>query len=266
MFHSLIEFMKNSLAIALAGFILILTSCEKDKPLPPDIPDDPQGTIEVRFTPTINGNPLNINEINTGPNEQRLIVETLKFYLSNIQAMSNSEVLGKSEVALLDFSSSDKSFSFKANPGTITNLSFNVGLSPDQNGTSNPDFNPAAYENTHPLSIYNSMYWTWASGYIFLKIEGRTDTTQTQNAAPMFTWFYHCGLDTLVNSYNLDNMNVPVEAGKTSLIELTLEFNDIFMRNGQPIIMTDESSTHTTDSFELAKDVITNFGASIRKL
>jgi hypothetical protein len=258
--------MKKTLVIALAGLAMLFSACEKDKPLPPDLPTDPQGTVEVRFTPTINGNTLNLNEINLGPNQQRIIVETLKFYLSKIKVLDNSVVLGETDVALLDFSNSDKSFSFKANPGTITGLSFDLGLSPDQNGTNNPDFNPAAYENSHPLSIYNSMYWTWASGYIFLKIEGRTDTTQAQNAAPMFTWFYHCGLDTLTSSYSLSNMNIPVQAGKTSQIELTIEFNDIFMRNGQAIIMTEESSTHTTDAFELARDVFTNFGTSIRKL
>ncbi|MEZ5172741.1 MAG: MbnP family protein [Bacteroidia bacterium] len=258
--------MKTKLFSAFAGCLLIFSSCKKDEQLPPIIPSDPQGTVEVRFNPTINGSSLNHNEIVTGPNEQRIILETFKFYLSNIKATGSGNVLGSTDVALLDMSLSDKSFSFKADPGTITGLSFNVGLTPDQNGTNNPNFNPAAYENTNPLSVYNSMYWTWASGYIFLKIEGRTDTTQAQSSSPMFTWFYHCGLDTLLRSYDLGNMNISVEAGKTSVIELTFEFDDLFMRNNQPINMTDEYFTHTSDEFELAEDVITNFGTSIRKL
>lgn len=258
--------MKTKLFSAIAGCLLIVSSCSKDDPMPPVIPSDPQGTVEVRFNPTLNGTALNLNEIVSGPNQQRMTIETFKFYLSNIKALSGNDALGSTEVALVDLSLSDNSFRFKANPGTIDALSFNVGLTPEQNGTNNPDFNPAAFENTNPLSVYNTMYWTWASGYIFLKIEGRTDTTLAQNATPSFTWFYHSGLDTLLRSYQLDNMSIAVEAGKTSIIELSFEFNDIFMRNGQPINMIDEYFTHTSDHFELAEDVITNFGTSIRKL
>ncbi|MEX1188581.1 MAG: MbnP family protein [Bacteroidia bacterium] len=252
-------------------FFLAITSifffgCEKDVKIPPVLPEDPRGQIEIRFTPTMNNQPLEMNEIFQGPNNQRVLLETFKFYLSNIQLISQGDTLGSSDVELLDFSLNSKSIYLTSYPGTIDKVLFDVGLNPFLNGTNDENFNPAAYENSHPLSIYNSMYWSWASGYIFMKIEGRIDTSLTQNANPNYTYFYHCGLDTLKRSYSISNMNVDVAKGATSTIELTVEFNDVFRTPSDTINMQENYFTHTSDDLDLARSVIVNFGTAIRKL
>jgi hypothetical protein len=249
-----------------AACILLLTSCEKDPVIPPVLPENPKGNLEIRFMPTMNNVPLEINSLFQGPNGLRMLVETFKVYLSDIQAESQGNVLGEKDIDLVDFSLSDKSITFECDPGTIDKLNFSVGLSPQQNGTNDPDFNPAAYENSHPLSIYNNMYWSWASGYIFLKIEARIDTSSTQDVNPNFTCFYHCGLDTLKRNHSISGLNAEIQKGSTTVVELAVEFNDIFNNNGNTINMVDDYFTHTSDNMELAKQVIENFGTAIRKL
>lgn len=257
---------KTTIFAFASSCIILLASCKKDPIIPPVLPENPKGNLEIRFMPTMNNLPLEMNSIFQGPNELRMLVETFKVYLTNIQVESQGNILGQKEVALLDFSLNDKSITFECDPGTIDKLNFSVGLSQELNGTNNPDFNPAAFENSHPMSIYNNMYWSWASGYIFLKLEARIDTTAGQNANPNYTCFYHCGLDTLKRNYSINGLNAQVENGSTTVIELAFEFNDIFNNNGNTINMVDDYFTHTSDNIELARRVIENFGAAIRKL
>ena len=253
---------KPTLILSISLVIFILSSCEKDVFIPPVLPQDDQGTLEIQFKPTMNGQPLEFNETYLGNNNQGVMLETFKAYLSSIKLHSGDSILGESEVELLDFSLNDKSLTLKSKKGTIDAISYDVGLPPALNGTNDPNYNPNSYENSHPLSIYNNMYWSWASGYIFLKIEGRLDTSSQQNQTPNFTFFYHCGLDTLTRSYELSNLNIDINSGQTTVVELALEMNDVL----ENVDISEEFFTHTSDNMELATKVIVNFGNAIRKL
>lgn len=253
----------NQLVFYITCFlVIVMTSCDKDVFIPPALPQEDKGSLEIQFKPTMNGEPLLLNTVYLGNNSQNLMLETFKAYLSNIQLRSGDSILGESEVELVDFSLNDKSITLKADEGNIDAIHFDIGLNPTLNGTNDPDFNPATYGNTHPLSIYNSMYWNWASGYIFLKIEGRLDTSLLQDQPPNFTFFYHCGLDTLTRSYELSNLNIDINSGQTTVVELALEMNDIL----ENVDISEEFFTHTSDNIELATKVIINFGNAIRKL
>jgi hypothetical protein len=142
-------------------------------------------------------------------------------------------------------------------------MSYAVGLNPTLNGTNNPNYDEAQWPLSHPLSIYNGMYWSWATGYIFSKVEGKTDTSEAQNQTPTFTWFYHSGLDSLYSPNVLNNLNLTIEKDQTTVLQLNLEVNDIFSQPGDTINMQTDYFTHTTDNLELARKVIRNLSKSI---
>ncbi|MFN5318145.1 MAG: MbnP family protein [Bacteroidia bacterium] len=242
--------------------LLLVTSCKKDPPLPE--PETPLGTLEIRFKPTMNGVPLEGNSLFIGPNGKRMLLETLKFYWSDIYLHQGNDSILAEDVEFVDLVSGALNFRFDVAPGSYSRMSYAVGLNPTLNGTNNPDYDEAQWPLTHPLSIYNGMYWSWATGYIFSKVEGKTDTSATQNQTPTFTWFYHSGLDSLYSPNVLSDLSLNIEKDQTTILELNLEVNDIFSQPGDTVNMQNDYFTHTTDNLELARKVIRNLSKSIK--
>lgn len=257
--------MKKTLFLPLFILSIFLISCDKDESVVSETPEKTTGTVEIRFIPTMNGEAFSVNQNFVGPNGLRMRYETFKFYLSDIQLQNGSTILGSKDVVLVDFSLSDKTITLESAPGTIDQLTFGVGVKQSLNGTADPDFNPAAYPMDHPLSVYSGMYWTWASGYIFSKLEGRIDTSAAQNQDPIYSFFYHSGIDTLYSTHSISNINAEVVKGQKTSINLKLEVNDVFKTSSDTINMVQDYFTHTTDHFDLAQKVINNLGDAIRK-
>jgi hypothetical protein len=257
--------MKKTLLLPLFFLAFFISSCDKDESVVSQIPEKTTGTVEIRFIPTMNGEAFSVNQNFVGPNGLRMRYETFKFYLSDIQLQNGSTVLGSKDVVLVDFSLSDKTISIETTPGTIDQLTFGMGVKQSLNGTADPDFNPASYPIDHPLSVYAGMYWTWASGYIFSKLEGRIDTSAAQNLDPTYSFFYHSGKDTLFSTHSISNINAEVVKGQKTSINLKIEVNDVFKTSSDTINMVQDYFTHTTDDFDLAKKVINNLGDAIRK-
>ncbi len=231
----------------------------------PVIPADTTETVEIRFVPTINGQPLVLNQVFTGPDNLRMSMETFKFYLSDIALTGTSGTTVLRDVAFIDLPA-NRSIRLNADPGNYTAISFGLGVKTSLNGTDDTEYNPAQWADTHPLSIYNGMYWTWASGYIFTKLEGRIDTSATQDHQPDLSWFYHIGTDTTYTSKTIDGLNFSAVEGQTTVVELGIEVNDLFRTSADTIDMTTDYFTHTTDHLDLALKVMNNLKVAIRKL
>lgn len=243
--------------------ILFFVACSKDAPVPPD-EEDENGTLELLFEPTMNGAAYQPNQLFVGPNGLRMNIETFKFYLSDIWLLNSGDSLLASEVELADMNSTTgKSLQFRLKPGSYNAIRLGIGVSEALNGTNDPDFNEAQFSIDHPLSIYNNMYWTWASGYIFAKMEGKLDTSAAQNQTPTFTWFYHSGMDTLYTQKKFEGLNFSIEKGKTTTLKVGLEVNSVFTNGNDTLNMVDSYFTHTTDNLPLARRIIEGLGRAM---
>lgn len=249
----------------LFSLMFAFSSCEKDLPLPD--PGINKGKVELIFRVAGNGSPLEFNSLFIGPNNYRMFVEEFKFYASNI-ALKDSEgkIVPIVDVALLNFSNGLVRVEGIVDPGTYTSIEMGIGVEETLNGTNNPGFNPSEYQNDHPLSIYNGMYWTWATGYIFMKIEGKIDTSATQDQTPLLSYFYHIGMDTLYQTKQFDLTNFEVNKAQTSKLEFMIDVNDLFVGSAGTIDMRVNNRTHTTDEFEVARTVFVNLKSAIRRL
>lgn len=131
----------------------------------------------ITFHPTFGNSKMKPGEVFYKINENDSIqIETLKFYISRVQLLKNNIVVWKEENSfhLLD-GSDDKSLNINvAIPPTITfnQITFYVGIDSITNssGAIGSDLDP-----TH------GMYWTWQSGYINFKFEGKSNRCKTRN-------------------------------------------------------------------------------------
>ncbi len=132
-----------------------------------------QNSFMIQFQPQFNGYPLELNKKYFTQNDT-VIIETLKFYVSDIEFYNeNAKVdMADKKHYLLDLENpssliikhkTSKSFNFikfKIGVDSLTNVS----------GVFGEDLDPT-----------NGMYWTWQSGYIHFKLEGKSNLCIARN-------------------------------------------------------------------------------------
>lgn len=113
--------------------------------------------------------------------------------------------------------------------GNYTALRFGLGVDNSRNVETDPDAIPATdYPLDSPLNAANDMYWTWATGYIFVKVEGRIDANGNGSYADLDDKIisYHPGVAELYRTVSLSkNINIGNEATQA---ELTLDVAKLF--------------------------------------
>lgn len=135
-------------------------------------------------------------------------------------------------------------------------FSFGLGVPSQLN-----NMDPTAFETSHPLSSAFAMYWTWASKYRFLKVEGRfNDSGDLSNAGSNSALIWHTGTD---NLYRIVTFNEQIQPGDHMVIKLDLDqlFDSISLQNN--------AFTHTTVSSyataELVSDqIISAFSITVK--
>ncbi|MEY4905073.1 MAG: hypothetical protein RLZZ292_2888 [Bacteroidota bacterium] len=134
-------------------------------------------------------------------NGDSLLVEMLRFYISNIEFWQKDNVIfqEKNSVHLIDAASPQTlQFSFNL-PSEIEydQLKFNLGIDSTTNvsGAFGGDLDPT-----------KGMYWTWQSGYVNFKIEGKSAQSKARNNE----FQYHLG-GYLLPFYALQKVVLPLK-------------------------------------------------------
>lgn len=128
----------------------------------------------------------------------------------------------------------------------INSITFGIGLDSLQNAQS-----PASFANDHPLSSLNAMYWSWATKYRFIKIDGRTNNSGSFDANDhLLAW--HTGMDELYRTVTLD---LPVQAEAGSVIRVVLQLEKLI----EGLNLDTETVTHTApEDYEIAVKLSNN--------
>jgi len=111
----------------------------------------------------------------------------------------------------------------------------------------NNAMDPTSFDVDHPLSSANDMYWSWATKYRFLRIDGRSNASGTLGTDDiLLAW--HTGKDELYRCVDLTSQLAGSIKGGDHLI---LEFElDQFIQN---MSLETESMTHTmADDYDIA--------------
>ncbi len=140
--------------------------------------------LAISFLPTFNGSPLTNNDEEILYQEGTFQIETLKFYVSQVELWDDDQLVFKEDnrYHLLN-AAIPQTLNFQLNlPHQIsfTKIRFQVGIDSLTNvsGAFGGDLDPT-----------NGMYWTWQSGYINFKLEGRAENCPARHQR----FQYHIG-------------------------------------------------------------------------
>ena len=201
-------------AIALLAALFIIPACKHDH-------DDDEikgfGSVEIEFDNQAAGNALVFGTNYTNAAGESLQFTTFDYYISNVvlvKADGTRFVVPKDKSYFLckHEDAATREITIDDVPaGDYTSVEFMVGVDSAKSvspiGERTGVLDPADGANGH--------YWSWNSGYIFVKMEG----TSPVAPAPDNIFQYHVGLFGGLNSPTLNNLktiklNTPDEAAK----------------------------------------------------
>lgn len=207
----------------------------------------------IHFKAVVNGQPLVIGKNYTNPFNETFSVEKFKFYIGNIGlADLNGRVKYSYESRdyfLIDFTDSGATtVKLSFTPGGYQNISFLLGVDSAHN------VNGA---QTGALDPARGMFWTWNSGYVAAKLEGRS----SQSNQPGHAITYHIGgyrsPNNVAKEINLSfPKNLEIRPGEINGLNIIADVSAWFA--GTYPIPIKEIPTCTTPG-ELAKKISDNY-------
>jgi hypothetical protein len=172
--------MKFKLFTVLAAIAILFAACKKDEtPVPDDNTGNGNGNgnsgagnIRLSFHNLVGTDTLELggNYKWVNANGDSFLINTYKYYISNIKFTdSNGDTWSETESYHLINSSDPSSLSFLVSgmpAGTYTSVQFMIGVDSARNvsGVQSGALDPA-----------NNMFWTWSTGYIMAKLEGKSN-------------------------------------------------------------------------------------------
>ena len=211
------------LALTLVALATLVGSCR---------PDPKSITLEI--LPTYNGVPFHSGET-LFKGDTAIKFDLVHMYLNNFEA-GNTLLEDVIFVNIDDSTSLHYEFTLE---NYEEGMGFGIGLDSIQNA-----MDPTTFSVDDPLSSANAMYWSWATKYRFIKIDGRTNVNGTFGTDDnLLAW--HTGLDELYRTVRWDD--VDINPGDHLIIEFHLE--DFI----QGVNLQTETITHTTvDDMDIA--------------
>jgi hypothetical protein len=131
--------------------------------------------------------------------------------------------------------------------GKYKGIRFRVGL---DSLTNHGD--PAKYTESHPLSTFKNMHWTWKSGYKFTVMEGKVDASATGGQMyPTTAFSYHTGTDELAFTQDYSDKNeYAFDVKKDDFTHFVVEWRaDQIFTNDTEIIDVRDPNNLFTHSF-----------------
>lgn len=136
--------------------------------------------------------------------------------------------------------------------GDYNGFKFYQGVDPSVNTKKGPTDWPAGHALS-PTDNPNHQHWGWSTGYVFVILEGRVDTSAEGNATPDLSFVYHVGTDDLLRTINLQDEFTAIDA---ETVNLTIDVDWAEYLHG--IDVTQDSKTHTMDFPQIATTIANN--------
>ena len=216
--------------IIFAVTCLVFTSCKKDEVTPE--PAATTGSVSVKlehkWVDLATNFTLNMEYIHP-LTDDTLNFTTMKYYISNLKLKKSDGTWWTQPESyfLVDLENQSSTNLMMSNVplGTYTELSYTFGVDSTRN---------VSGAQTGALSIANNMFWSWNSGYIFMKAEG-TSVNSTSGS-----YSFHLGGFTGVNNvvssrndvFNIQSTDLIVSSHHPSEIGLLVFPDKLFNTTG----------------------------------
>jgi hypothetical protein len=213
---------------------------------------------KINFHTHINGSDLQYNT-NYVVNGTTINITHLGYYITNIRFVKDDSTETKVDTVLLVKADQTTSIIKGLGTGTYTSVKFDIGFA----DTAINEGDPSVYATGHPLALQNpSMHWSWATGYIFLRLDGTVDTSLNQTTGTTESLRFHLGTFNMVRSVtaSLNNFYVNAPHGETHTFEADIVFNAEDFFSG--IDLKQDNETQTMDNMPLAGSVADNLNSA----
>lgn len=175
--------------LAAIAVCLAFAACSKTKT--PDFQAGDTGSVDIEFDNIVGATDLQLNTgVYTDSKGEKYSITTFKYFISNI-VLKNADgssytVPRDSSYFLVNEENASHLITINHVPaGNYNGISFTIGV--DSLKCTEPIGNRTG--DLDPAGAAADMYWTWNSGYIFLKMEGNS----TALPADANTFQYHIG-------------------------------------------------------------------------
>ena len=233
---------------------LLFFSCDKDEPTKTE-----DTYLSLTVQPTFGTENLFLDSVYTTVEGHDFKVLDFKFYMTDVKNNSNS----LAESILYDFRENGKTaLRTIGDPTKFNSLQGSIGVIESLNHD-----DPSAFPNESPLNISNAgpMHWGWNTGYIFIVIEGKSDTLNDGIALFDHNFSYHIGTDTHLENFSFSNLSWLKNSTYEYELPLKFEFDKFFQNNGQNIDLKTEYLTHTASGQEaLTQKAKLNFKQALK--
>ncbi|MBK8600462.1 MAG: hypothetical protein IPN80_07800 [Flavobacterium sp.] len=172
-----------------------------------------------------------------------LEIETVKFYLSNIEIEfdDKSKIKPKNNYYLIDWDNPKSFFIPIASRQNkiVSKVTFNIGVD------STASVSGALSGNLDPT---NGMYWAWQSGYINMKIEGKSNSCKTRKNQFQF----HLG-GYLKPNYAIRKIEIPIQKNQIQneaikvIADLGNLFSEISLKETNSIMIPGKAAMEIAD-------------------
>lgn len=234
---------------------LAIASCKKEKPVEPVVPIATNQKISFHIHNTVGNEVLVYDKIFTDNAGKRFKISAFKYYITNIKFIKDdgSELASTTKAILVNPLVADYSLG-EVPTGNYKGVKFYIGLDSITNHA-----DPTMLDASNPLAIQTpSMHWNWNSGYIFMKFEGFSDTTATNNGAFDMPLVYHIGMDKYSKQLSFTNNAFDVKADAEEEIVLQLDIKKLL--NG--LDLKTETQTHSFNYSSTANKIFSNMNSA----
>jgi cytochrome c peroxidase len=212
--------------------------------------------IRIVIKHTVDGNPLQLDsfryELASG---ERWSLSRLSYLISEVafETEAGEWISAGDGLGYLDLGKRLLSLDCKLPEQSYRAMRFSIGLDPDTNHS-----NPAQYPAKHPLNpVHNQLHWTWATGYIFMALEGRFyDKNDELNG-----FVFH-----FANDENKVSVHIPLQLDRSAdaLVELSFDLGLLFEFPAPLSFNEDGNSTHSHANDGVAAKLKANIPAAFR--
>jgi len=221
--------------------------------------------VKIAFNPVVGDEPLELNK-EVIVNGRALEMDFYGIYFTEItlQLDGDSVLLRNDNEACVTaasdamlFEDANRLFESSYLPKAdvvLNNLIFNIGVDTCRNNGLDP-----TTQLSGPFAPHvPTMYWSWASGYRFISLNGMVDVSANADGSDMQNFEYHTGLNSLLRTASIDMESRELDAN-TLIINLNVDFAKML----EGVDFTTNLSTHTFDNMPLAAKITENALTSI---
>lgn len=206
--------------------------------------------IEVRLHLNFGDKPLELNKKYISESKDTLQIDVFKFYISNIklQFSDASTYSEENSYHLIDIENTNSLQIpiLKKSEKAISKITFSIGVDSlaSVSGAMSGDLDPT-----------KGMYWAWQSGYINMKIEGKSSSCKTRKNAFQF----HIG-GYLNPNYAMKTIELKPENSNFEIdVDIAQFFNSIQLSDNNSIMIPGKKA------MEIADKATKMFGIKFKK-